>query len=185
MRITALESRVNDMEQYCKKDNIIVSGLGVHTGASLSYSGSVKATKDVVDDEVVLRAFPSVARQMKEDFIKAVEQKLDVSLHPSDIVAIRELPQNRQGEKPIIVRFANSEVKRSVMSCRKKLKNTKIFFNDQLTKTNAAIFKRTRDLRASSQLHATWTMNGRIFVKNTENSKPYEIKTINQVQGSN
>jgi hypothetical protein len=46
-----------------------------------------------------------------------------VDLELRDVVAIRRLPSDRPGEKPIIVRLFNSDAKRNVMHAKKNLKN--------------------------------------------------------------
>ena len=101
---------------------------------------------------------------------------MGVQLQTSDIVACHELP-SRKGErvKPVIVSLINNAVKRDVMMGRKKLKGTRIYVNEQLTKKNAALFKKARDLKMQATIDSTWTYNGKVFLKKSQSGSPIEI----------
>jgi len=87
-------------------------------------------------------------------------------LKPADITTIHPLPSKAQ-EKPMLVQFAKTEVKRNVLANRKYLKGSNIYINEQLTKTRADIYWQARELK-KKKLHSTWTYNGRIYYKLNE-----------------
>ena len=77
---------------------------------------------------------------------------MGVQLQTSDIVACHQLPSRKDERvKPVIVSLINNAVKRDVMMGRRNLKGTRIYVNEQLTKKNAALFKKARELKKNKQ----------------------------------
>ena len=180
-KIEALECRLDELEQYSKKNNVIVSGLNVPVA---SYADAVSRPLGDAssDEEVQIRTRPSVYQRMKADFIGILKEKMLVDVAEHEISAIHELPSRSPTQgKRVLVKFANSETKRSVMTSRRNLQSTNIFINDHMTPQNANIFKRARDLKRQGKLFAAWTLNGRVFVKNYERTIPKEIKNVNDL----
>ena len=96
---------------------------------------------------------------------------MNVRMKTNDIVACHELPARKnETAKPVLVCLLNSAVKRDLMMGRKTLKGSRIFVNEQLTKKNAGLFKKARELRRNGVIDSTWTYNGRVFVKKDTNS---------------
>ena len=77
----------------------------------------------------------------------------------------------------IMVKFSNNAAKNAVISTRTKLKGTTpaIYINEDLTKKRADLYKLTRSLVKEKKIHAAWSRNGKIFVKNKSDSTPYVI----------
>ena len=82
------------------------------------------------------------------------------------------LPSARQCVLPSIKSIKASN---EVMMGRKKLKGTRIYVNEQLTKKNAALFKKARDLKKQATIDSTWTYNGKVFLKKSQSGSPIEI----------
>ena len=187
-QISLLEEKINEMEQYQKKNNLIIS---TKAGTELklhSYRHAVtarptdsegKSDEDGEEDEIPLPLQEETI--MKNNFINFASVKLKVSVKEKDIVAIHKLQKRRDGVEPVLVKFTTSTMKRCIMSQRKELKGTKIYLNDHLTKANVEIEKKARKLRIKGSLNSTWTQNGRIFIKETEHSHKREIKHLDDL----
>jgi len=67
-------------------------------------------------------------------------------------------------------------VKRDVMMGRKNLKGTRIYVNEQLTQTNAALFKKARDLRKHGNIDSTTERSRKVFLEKSQSASPKEIK---------
>ena len=84
---------------------------------------------------------------LRKKVAEFANKTMGVQLQTRDIIACHELPSRREERvKPVIVSLINNAVKRDVMMGRKKLKGTRTYVNEQLTKKNAALFKKARDL---------------------------------------
>ena len=95
-----------------------------------------------------------------------VNHTMNVQMETNDIVACHELSARKnETVKPVIVCLFNSAVNGDLMMGRKTLKGSRIFVNEQLTKKNAGLFKKARELRRNDVIDSTWTYNGRVFVK--------------------
>ena len=63
-----------------------------------------------------------------------------------------------------------------------KVKGSRIFVDEQLTKKNAGLFKKARELRRNGVIDSTWTYNGRVFVKKTQTATSEEIRVEDDLQ---
>ena len=177
-QITFLENKINEMEQYQKKDNIIISGpdLQLHTYSHVAGSNEKdgQSAEDLTENPLSLNE----ENTMKTNFNTFVQKHLKISIKEEDILSIHKLRKRHDGIEPVIVKFARNSTKRAVMSMRKKLKGTKIYINDHLTRMNSIIERKAREMKKSGSLHSSWTLNGRIFVKEKEHSNRKEIKKL-------
>ena len=186
-RIIFLEEKLNDMEQYSKKNNIIISGNDVklHTYSHKAKDGSLQddsqdrtGNDEEQREEIGDRVQQKEEAIMKSNFVKFASERLKVKIEGPDIIAIHTLKKRPDGMEPVLVKFGYNSVKRDIMSARKRLKGTDIYINDQLTKKNAEIEKKARIMRKDKMIHSSWTFNGRIFIKKTESSKKEEVKRL-------
>jgi hypothetical protein len=67
--------------------------------------------------------------------------------------------------------------KKELYTQRLKCKRSKIklYINEDLTKDDAATFKRARDDSKSGKLHSTWTFNGIVWGKRSEDGKSFKV----------
>ncbi len=171
-RINELERRVNDLEQHSRKRNIIVTGLNVHSYAhAATRPRSTRGSANVTDGEDV-----SESNEMRKNFVKFAQDKLNVSVEEIEITAIHDLPKRKDGTTPVIVQLSSVDKKTDLMRKRKCLKGSNVFLNDQLTKVNNDLFAEARRLKRENKLYGTWTMNCNIYVKKTEHDKKVQIK---------
>ena len=120
-RIASLENRVEDLEQYTRINNIIVTGLRIKPR---SYAGAV-ARGD--------------GEELNEEDANSVEQQVTAFLHSkgievksTNIEACHPLPRRSNTDKQaVIIRFANRKYKIQLLKQGRKLKGSDVFLNEQ------------------------------------------------------
>ena len=150
-KIFYLENKLNEIEQYSKKTNIIIS-----------------SSTD----------FLNKSDNKKSEFINFVKNQLNIDIDPYDVVAIHELPNKNKDIYKTIVKFHFHETKSKIFKNIKKLKDTNIYINDHLTKYNSEIFYKARNLLKDSKIKYCWTVNGITFIKKTESSEKEKILNL-------
>ena len=150
-KIFYLENKLNEIEQYSKKTNIIIS-----------------SSTD----------FLNKSDNKKSEFINFVKNQLNIDIDPYDVVAIHELPNKNKDIYKTIVKFHFHETKSKIFKNIKKLKDTNIYINDHLTKYNSEIFYKARNLLKDSKIKYWWTVNGITFIKKTESSEKEKMLNL-------
>lgn len=138
----ALE-RVNDTDQYNRRNNIRIYGL--------KEKQVQKGEGNAVDDtEVqVLKLFSS----------------MEVKVKPEDLEASHRLGAknpDKNSPRGVIVRFINRKLKESVIKNRRKLKNTGVVVVEDLTDMNYKLLQR---VKADPLCENAWTINGKVTMK--------------------
>ena len=187
-RILYLEEKLNDIEQYQKKDNIIISGPAkLHSYRHMAESENNRPSmEDEINEEqaaVQEKNMPILEENiMKMNFITFAKSKLQIDVKEEQIVAIHNLHTRKDGTKPVLVKLANSATKFSIMSNRRKLKKTKIFINDHLTRRNSEIEKKAREMSKAGTIRSSWTLNGKIYIKETESSPKKLVRHLDELE---
>ena len=117
-------------------------------------------------------SFPSVEEQVVEEL-----NSRGVSVSGSEISACHTLGKRQEdGSHKVIIRFVSRKSKVSVLSDARKLKGTKIFINEHLTKKNAELAKTARDLKKAGKIAATWTRDCKVWVKNKDGTETRQVR---------
>ena len=88
-----------------------------------------------------------------------------------------------QRPRSIRVKFYNIWDRREIYLNRiTALKQTGIYMNEDLTRINSQLAYKARKLKRDKKIHQTWTMMGRVFVKETEESEPKEFTLVLEQQ---
>ena len=138
--IAAMEQKLDDQEQYNKRDNLVFHGI--------KESPHEDTTVKVI--EVCRQYFPAV------------------NIQPVDISISHRLPtkyERSDKAKPIIVRFARREVRQQVFQSKRHLKNSNIMIVEQLTNKRLNLVMTANTLLREGKLAGTWTSDGKVFVK--------------------
>ena len=101
---------------------------------------------------------------------------MNIDIDPYDVVAMHELPKNKDIYKTIVKFHLHKSI---IFKNIKKLKYTNIYkrsFN--LTKYNSEIFYKARSLLKDSKIIYCWTVNGITFIKKTESSQKENILNL-------
>ncbi|KAL7401915.1 hypothetical protein ABVT39_006536 [Epinephelus coioides] len=151
-RIASLESRVADLEQYTRMNDIIVSGLETRPW---SYARAVAGADEGEPTEPDMG---SVEQQVTAFF-----HSKGISIDSTDIEACHPLPRKNKSDKPaIIIRFTNRKHKNTLLIQGRKLRGTDVFVNEHLTKKSGDITRKARFLRKQK------TTNYKVFIKLNE-----------------
>lgn len=153
-KIKELESRIDDLEQYSRKDDLIITGMKVERSYARVAEGEAGVETDLngfntVEDQVITK-LNEHGLELKEEEISAC--------HPIG-------KRNDNGETKVIMRFVSRKTKDRLLRNGRKLKNTGIYLNEHLTSKNGGIAKAARDLRKQNKIDSTWTRNCKVFVK--------------------
>lgn len=173
-KITVLENRICDLEQYSRINDVIISGLGT-THRSFA---SVTATdnREPAEHEVL-----SLEQQVMVFF-----ENKGIDLERNGIEACHSLPRKNKNEKPaIIIRFINRKYKKQLLKQGRKLKGTNVYVNEHLIKKNADIARQARLLRKQKKIQSTWTSDCRVYVKlngTPEQAKVLVIREMNELE---
>lgn len=158
--IEQLQTNINSTEQYSRRCNMEIHGIPYTNDEDLSITMDDLATK------------------------------LDIRCHdPVDVVACHRLRSRREGAAPILVQFSSVSVKEHWMGTRKKLatlprsgNQQKIYFNENLTRTNKDLFWQARTMGREKSYKFVWVKNATIFAKKDENSSPVRIASARDLE---
>lgn len=166
-RIAELERRVDDLEQYSRINDLIITGIPIKPR---SYARAVAADEG---DELGEREVRSVEQQ-----VAAFLQSKGVELDRERIEACHPLPRRKNTDRPaaVILRFVNRKDKMALLKQGRKLKGTNVYINEHLTKKNADMARKARYLKKQGKIQHTWVTNGQIYIKLT--GSPEEAKII-------
>ena len=129
----------NETEQYSRRNNIKIRGLP--------------------DTDFRETAFDSAKK-----IVQFLKEKDIASLSLSDIDIAHRLPNTHNKNRDIIVRFVSRLVRDEVMSQRRKLKNTGVFINEDLTRINHHVLMCIKK-KINDEVQDAWTVNGSIRYK--------------------
>lgn len=167
--ISLLERRVNELEQYTRMDDVIVSGLNIK---HRSYARAAVRTGGRGGEDDTMGEINSLEQQVLQFFTSK-----DIDIDSSAISACHVLPRKDNKAKPaIIIRFVNRKNKNGLLRQAKKFRGTDVYLNENLTKKNSDIARQARALRKQSKIQGTWTRNCKVWIK--LNGTPEEAKVI-------
>ena len=118
------------------------------------------------------------------------QMKVEPKVEPKDIAVSHRVdkPRLRTTPRQIIVKFATRNIRERVFKARTELKNVnnaeenkdkpKIYLNEDLTKLRADLAKKARSLKTARKILVTWTMYGKILVKDNFN----QVKVITKAE---
>lgn len=155
-KIAELERKVEDLEQYSRINDVIMTGLKIKPR---SYAQAAASGTGNEEEPSELEA--NSAEQQVVAFLATKNIKVNMDT----IEACHPLPTKQNNIPAVILRFTNRKNKIELMKQGKKLKGTNIYLNDHLTKKNADIAKKARFLRKQSKIQNTWVMNCKIYIK--------------------
>jgi len=180
--IGKLESRLDDMEQYQRRNNIRISGIPEESGEST--------------DSIVLELAKAIGCNVEGYCIDRSHR-----LGPRD--------NGNSSPRPILVKFVSYATKSQLMRSRRNLRDksgpdvlpslnwlpergpggggegrsrgtkNKVFLNDDLTSVRAKIAAEARGKKKSKAIEDTWVRDGVVFVKS--NDTVHRILTMRQL----
>lgn len=137
------ELKRDDLEQYGRRHSLRIAGIPENDGENT--------------DLLIC------------DFL---QQELEIEIHPSDIDRSHRLGKKNPesvNPRPIAVKFVNYRLKELIYSNKRYLR-AGLYINESLTKERAKLFYKARQLKKNDLIADTWTRDGLIFVKNSDNT---------------
>ena len=151
-KINKLEYMVDRQEQYTRRNSIRISGIQEEENSS--------------DTDTVK---------------KLIKDKLQVTLLDWELIGCHRVGRPSTNKtRPILVKLATHHYKTMVYKARSKLKGTRTFINEDLTKSRAHVAKISRQLLKDKKISNCWTYDGNIFIK-TLNDDVKKYETLNNI----
>ena len=135
---------LDDLEQYSRRSCLRISGI--------------RESLNEDTDKIVLD----------------VAKDIGASISPSDIDRSHRVGKPRDGKpREIIVKMSTYKARQTLISNRKKLKDTRrnVYINEDLTKARKNIAFECRKLLKDQRINQTWTYDGRIFLRDKSDIK--------------
>jgi len=155
-----LRRRVEDLETYSRLDNVVINGLP--SDSSLFGSQDVSNQND--DANLQCLSEPT------KFSLFLFNNYMNLDIRQEDIAKIHYI-SSKAGVRSVLVKFANRRHRDRVLQARSKLKNLpnqlRIYVNEHLTSSTAAVFANARDRVRKKQLFSTWVRDGKVFFKTT------------------
>ena len=135
-----------------------------------------------------IHGIPEAVYQSTEEAVLKVAAALQVPMKAEDI----NISHNIKGKepKPILVKFQSHKAKTRLYRARTYLKNVRvcdifphasavsrvqakrIFINENLTSFRRSVVKKANQMRKDGLLNSVWTIDGKIFVKTSQEERP-------------
>ena len=162
-KILELETRVDELEQYTRQDDLVISGLKTR---HKSYPRAT-VSEQLQDSQNA----PYEEMESLEDHVtRFVEDKMGVRLLSTDVSICHTLP-GKKDIPNIVLRLTNRKAKNKILKEARQLKGTNVYINEHLTKKNMTIAATARRLRKEKKILNTWSRNCKIFVKINQNGQ--------------
>jgi len=169
-------SRVDELEAYTRRDNLVISGLPVESYAEASSSTEQDGRGESSEGT-------------EKSLLKLFNDQLKVNVSPADISVAHRLRKRggssavNSGPPAVIVRFTNRKTRDRVYNARRELRNmnTRIFINEDLNQSTNKLFFNARHLVKSRIIHSAWTYTGNVFIKETSTSRPRRITSTDDL----
>ena len=114
----------------------------------------------------------------------------DINIAPEQVSYCLLLPQKKGAKtgaqdngRAVVLRLVSRSYKEELLKQAKNLKGSGIYMNENLTKVNATIAWKARQLKKGKKIENTWTSNCRIFVKQigADNQRPVLIRALEEL----
>lgn len=175
--ISELEIRIDNLEQYTRMEDVIITGLNVKPH---SYASAVRDGRNVAENAGT-EELQTLERQVLHFFAGK-----DIHLEESSIATCHTLPRRDKLRPAVILRFINRKYKTDLLRQGKKLKGSEVYVNEHLTKRTAEIAREARILRRNNKIRATWTRNCKVYIQlngsSPENSKVILVRDLKDLE---
>ena len=165
-KVVSLESSINHIEQYGRRNNLVISGI----------------PDDISDSDL-------------EDTVTDLMKDVDVNIQRNDIEACHRIGKSdpRTASKKTIVRFVNRKHCKKALISRKKFatintevkynfsRNNKIFINESLTNANESLAYCGRKLKREGEIYSCYTREGVVHIKKSEHERATKVHHMSKL----
>ena len=118
-----------------------------------------------------------------ETVVGVIRNLMKVDISAGDIERCRHPVGNSKGMKLLIIEFKRYHTKQSVYKAKSNLKGNphKIFLTEDLTKRNHDMVATLLTKVKSESIHSFWTIDGKIFFEEFQNSTPRRVFSTSEV----
>lgn len=164
IEVNYLKDQVSDLQQYTRKNNIEIVGV------------------------------PQTARENIYFILQRIAEVIKVDYDNGDVSVAHRLPlsKNSKNKHPtIVVQFVSRTVKSSWVAGSREHRDrltaaaldnsfeaTRVYINDHLTGSNKVILGRARDLMRQKKLTSAWTVDCKIWVRQTKEGRAIRVSTL-------
>ena len=147
-KIEFLENRVDDLEQYTRAENLVISGLPT---TPMTYSQAASNSEEKNED-----ASQETNTTIENQVIEFLKTN-NITLDPHSVSACHTLGGRQK------VKVKEDILQQSI----KQLQDSDVYVNEHLTTKNGRLAKLARMLKKdrTTAISKTWTRNGRVYVK--------------------
>lgn len=172
VRISTLEQRIDELEQYTRRDDLVITGIKTRHRTYARAAANAETTEDAPREEL------QSLEQQVVDFLN----RNNINIRKEAISACHTLPSKSENSVPVVViRFICRKQRNDVLMQAKKLKGTNVYINEHLTKKNGGIARGARILRKQKKITGTWTRNGNVWIREQDGSVKV-IKTMKELE---
>lgn len=167
-KVTTLESKVRDLEQYSRRDNIEISGL------------------------------PKTAGEDERSILRDVGRAIGLEVNENSVVAVHRVPTyNKTRAPPIVARFTTRDQRDAWIQAFKKMKTvlacdinnrfpaTKIFIGEHLTPDNKQFLRKLKDACKELNIKYVWCREGKFYVRKSEGENGVRVNSVEDLQKIN
>ncbi|XP_022188177.1 uncharacterized protein LOC120356269 [Nilaparvata lugens] len=165
-RVSVLENKINEMEQYSRRMNIQIDGIPVTQGEKV------------------------------DDIVEKLGNLLEVASPIESVLSMHRVPSiNAKKCQPIIVQFSNPMQRRKWLEAYRKKRDvtstdlnpvlqpkTNIYINEHLTRENKTLLAATKAVAKERGYQFVWVRQAKIYVRKEHNSKAVRIFTHDGLQ---
>ncbi|KAK3092051.1 hypothetical protein FSP39_024746 [Pinctada imbricata] len=101
----------------------------------------------------------SPRENLRSDLCKILKDKGGLDIDPSTVLAIHRIPGGSRGQRPVIVKFINSEIKTKVIKKRQTLKSV-FMMHEHVTPMNVNLIK---SLKENERVDSAWYFNCNVY----------------------
>lgn len=172
-RIAELEQKVDDLEQYTRRDDLVITGLDVKHRSYARVAANINTTEDSPHEELLT---------LEQQVVTFLQDK-NIDIKHEDISICHTLPTRSDKLKSsIVIRFISRKSRNNLIMQARKLKGTNVYINEHLTKKNGTIAREARLLKKHKKIAATWTRNGNIWIKIKEGTQARMVKELKDLE---
>lgn len=171
-RISTLEQRIDELEQYTRRDDLVITGIKTRHRTYARMTANAETTEDALREEL------QSLEQQVVDFLN----RNNINIRKEAISACHTLPSKSENSaSAVVIRFICRKQSNDVLMQAKKLKRTNVYINEHLTKKNGGIAREARMLRKQKKITGTWTWNGNVWIREQDGSAKV-IKTMKELE---
>jgi hypothetical protein len=151
-----IQSKISSIERKTKQCNLIMHGVPV-----------------IVDDS------KSMEENLTASILEIIKVANILGVTNNDIEGVMKITP--AGQPPfLLVSMKSILLRRKLFAQRTKLKicKARVYFNEDLTKEEAALHKKARKQVKDGTLHSCWTAEGLVYGKSSPDGKPFQIKDL-------